>query len=172
MSISYKKSERAVSRVLCPLFWRGGDHFSGARIASGLERSTRKSRTGRPYPRRSATNGAAGRFPMRSCSRRGFPSILLRSRIWWALTPPFHPCQASPAFYRLKLRVVPAVFFSVALSMGSPPVPFRDRLALRSSDFPLPLRRAITSPALIWNIIQCFSLQGQSKTGPAKAGII
>jgi hypothetical protein len=32
-----------------------------------------------------------------------------------------------------------AVFFSVALSMGSPPVPFRDRLALRSSDFPPPI---------------------------------
>ena len=32
-----------------------------------------------------------------------------------------------------------AVFFSVALSMGSPPVPFRDRLALRSSDFPPPV---------------------------------
>jgi len=43
-----------------------------------------------------------------------------------------------------------AVFFSVALSMGSPPVPFRDRLALRSSDFPPPdIRGAITSPALI-----------------------
>jgi len=34
-----------------------------------------------------------------------------------------------------------AVFFSVALSMGSPPVPFRDRLALRSSDFPPPVSR-------------------------------
>ncbi len=43
-----------------------------------------------------------------------------------------------------------AVFFSVALSMGSPPVPFRDRLALRSSDFPPPrIRGAIISPALI-----------------------
>ena len=41
-----------------------------------------------------------------------------------------------------------AVFFSVALSMGSPPVPFRDRLALRSSDFPPLFRGAITSPAL------------------------
>jgi hypothetical protein len=30
-----------------------------------------------------------------------------------------------------------AVFFSVVLSIGSPLVPFRDHLALRSSDFPL-----------------------------------
>lgn len=28
---------------------RGGDHLSGSRIASGLERPTRKSRTGSPY---------------------------------------------------------------------------------------------------------------------------
>jgi hypothetical protein len=38
--------------------------------------------------------------------------------------------------HRFTLTLFGAVFFSVALSMGSPPVPFRDRLALRSSDFP------------------------------------
>jgi hypothetical protein len=32
-----------------------------------------------------------GRFPMWSCSRRGFPSTRHRCRAWWALTPPFHP---------------------------------------------------------------------------------
>ena len=50
-----------------------------------------------------------------------------------------------PTVSPLPLR---AVFFSVALSMGSPPVPFRDRLALWSPDFPPPFRGAITSPAL------------------------
>ena len=40
--------------------------------------------------------------------------------------------------HRFTLAPFGAVFFSVALSMGSPPVPFRDRLALRSSDFPPP----------------------------------
>jgi hypothetical protein len=29
---------------------------------------------------------------MWSCSRRGFPSTPGHPGIWWALTPPFHPC--------------------------------------------------------------------------------
>ena len=65
------------------------------------------------------------RFPMRSCSRRGFPST------------PGRPGSGGLLPHRFTLTLFWAVFFSVALSMGSPPVPFRDRLALRSSDFPL-----------------------------------
>ncbi len=44
-----KKSERAVSRVLCP-GCPGDGHLSGPSIARRHERPTRKSRTGRPYP--------------------------------------------------------------------------------------------------------------------------
>ncbi len=47
-----KKSERVVSRVLSSRFPGSDDHLSGSRIASGHERPTRKSRTGRPYPRK------------------------------------------------------------------------------------------------------------------------
>ncbi len=72
------------------LIAQGGDHLSGPPIARRHERSTRKSRTGRPYSR-----SRGRRFPMRSCSRRGFPSTPGRPGIWWALTPPFHPCPSS-----------------------------------------------------------------------------
>lgn len=51
----------------------------------------------------------------------------------WALTPPFHPY---PALRRGGV-------FSVALSLGLPPVPVRDHPALRCPDFP----RGHTPPA-------------------------
>ena len=98
---------------------RGGDHLSGPLIAQRLERSTRKSRTGRPYP-------LAGTLPYVTLLQAGFSK---HSR------SPGNLVGSYPTVSPLPLR---AVFFSVALSMGSPPVPFRDRLALRSSDFPPP----------------------------------
>jgi len=55
---------------------------------------------------------------------------------WWSLTPPFHPDPA--------LR--PGGLFSVALSRGSLRVGVTHHLALRSPDFPRPLRAAVTRP--------------------------
>src|SRR3990172_7286197 len=127
-----KKSERVVSRVLSSRFPGRDDHLSGPSIARRHERPTRKSRTGRPYPRRTGDASLCGLAPGGVCQA---PGIAAGSG---ELLP-----------HRFTLTPFGAVFFSVALSMGSPPVPFRDRLALRSSDFPLPgNRRAITSPAL------------------------
>src|SRR4030067_447004 len=48
--------------------------------------------------------------PIRPCTGRGLPSPPGHPDGWWALTPPFHP-------YPLR-----GGLFSVALSLGSPPV--------------------------------------------------
>ncbi len=73
-----------VSRVLCPRSRReaglGDHHSSRTAITHGLKQPTRKPRPGRPW-----------RFPIWSCSGRGFPSLPRHRGNWWALTPPFHP---------------------------------------------------------------------------------
>jgi hypothetical protein len=69
--------------------------------------------------------------PIWPCTGRGLPSPAGRPAGWWALTPPFHPCPQ-----RKSKR---AVSFSVALSLGSPPVAVSDLPALRCPDFPPPI---------------------------------
>jgi len=64
--------------------------------------------------------------PIWSCSGWGLPSLRRHRRNWWALTSPFHPYRAQ----------VPGGIFSVALSLGSPPVRVTDHPALWSPDFP------------------------------------
>ncbi len=130
-----KKSERVVSRVLSSRFPGSDDHLSGPSIARRHERPTRKSRTGRPYPPPTSSGGDAS---LCGLAPGGVCQALPVTRESGELLP-----------HRFTLTPFGAVFFSVALSMGSPPVPFRDRLALRSSDFPPSgNRRAIISPAL------------------------
>ena len=65
--------------------------------------------------------------PIRPCTGRGLPSPPGHPDGWWALTPPFHPYP-----FRGGL-------FSVALSLGSPPVAVNDLPALWCPDFPPPL---------------------------------
>ncbi len=65
--------------------------------------------------------------PIRPCTGRGLPSPPGHPDGWWALTPPFHPYP-----FRGGL-------FSVALSLGSPPVAVSDLPALWCPDFPPPL---------------------------------
>ncbi len=78
-----------------------------------------------------------GRFPMWSCSRRGFPSTRHCCRDWWALTPPFHP-------YPLRggLLFCGTVHGVAPCPVSGPPCPAE--LGLSSPRF----RGAITSPAL------------------------
>ena len=55
--------------------------------------------------------GRAGlkRFPIRSCSWRGLPSMPRCRSIWWALTPPFHPYRpkAAVCFLWRSPRITP-----------------------------------------------------------------
>jgi len=74
--------------------------------------------------------------PIWSCSGWGLPSFPGHPGNWWALTSPFHPYPRNAGG-----------IFSVALSLGLPPVAVSDHPALWSSDFP-PVRK--TGPAIIW----------------------
>jgi hypothetical protein len=95
-SSAIKMAGKPVSRILYgawtlpPL--RRGDHSSRSRFAPGLQQPTRGSyRAGPALPSYLALHHA------------GFavPPTLLSGR--WALTPPFHPCQAlSPSATRLR----------------------------------------------------------------------
>ena len=89
-----------------------GNHSSGAVVAGGLLRPTRKRR------------GPRHRFPIWSCSGWGLPSRSVLPPARCALTAPFHPYQ------------FPGGIFSVALSVGSRPPGITWHPALRSPDFP------------------------------------
>ena len=76
---------------------------------------------------------------------------------WWALTPPLHPCHFM------------AVFISVALSLGLPPLAVSQHLALRSPDFPRTRPcgtvLAVTQPA---HILNCSSVPDINTTMPTR----
>jgi len=113
--------ERTVSRVLFPApvtHVRGDDHSSRTAVADGLKQPTRKSRTGRPQT-----------LPYLALLRMGFTEL------------PTSPPELVSSY--LTVSPLPAVaealtggLLSVALSLGSPPVPVRNHPALRSPDFP------------------------------------
>ena len=69
--------------------------------------------------------------------RVGFAEPRCHHRGWCALTAPFHPYQMR---YTAVARSVcqPGGLFSVALSLGSPPLDVIQHPALRSPDFPPP----------------------------------
>ena len=175
-----KRPQRAVSRILFPAFaWRrgkrrrspnarlrrGDDHSSSPVIADGIQRPTRRLRTGRPMAP-----------PYLVLLRAGFclPPTLRPARC--ALTAPFHPylrhADRMPGMSRARLaprplpdpmhpvhlggvvaralrrdhsafdRHVEGGMFSVPLSFGLPRPGITRRTALRSSDFPLPGARS------------------------------
>ncbi len=112
----------SVPRSGCPR--RGGDHSSGTAVADGLKQPTREPRTGRPQT-----------LPYSALLRMGFtehptsPPDLVSSYL--TLSP-------SPRQRHRKAATTPGGLLSVALSLGSPPVPVRNHPALRSPDFPPP----------------------------------
>jgi hypothetical protein len=99
-----------------------GNHSSGMRVATHLERPTRKRA-------RAARCGFRRVFPYLVLLPAGFalPSPLPSTRC--ALTAPFQPCRHACA----RLGGI----FSVALSVGSRPPGVTWRRAMRSPDFPL-----------------------------------
>ena len=110
--------EQAVSRIL----------FAPC---AGGHSSARPTRVPGRFPLTSG--GPPLRYPYLALLRVGFTVPFRSPETRWALTPPFHPYPATPGG-----------LFSVALSLGSPPVPLRNHAALRSPDFPL--RRATERP--------------------------
>ena len=79
--------------------------------------------------------------------RVGFAESRCHHQDWCALTAPFHPYQARCT---AVIRSVhgPGGLFSVALSLGSPPLDVIQHPALRSPDFPPP---AWQRRAIIWS---------------------
>src|SRR5215831_2276499 len=80
-----------------------------------------------------------------SCSGWGLPSFQCHHWNWCALTAPFHPYQALRAAGLPAARLPatscrsarrPGGLFSVALSLGSPPLDVIQHPALWSPDFP------------------------------------
>ena len=93
-------------------------HFSGTRVTPGLVRPT--------WVEGWAIPAAVSYGPLFGLASGGVCKAIQSPECWWALTPPFHPYPASR----------PGGVFSVALSLGFPPVPVRDHPALRCPDFP------------------------------------
>ena len=127
MGIMRKRSERVVSRVLFPRLPEGGDHLSGPMIAHWHERSTRKSRTGRPY-------SLAGSASLCDLAPGGvFQAFPVAREPGGALTPPFHPypCGRSSFLWHCPWGR-PLSRFGTALPCGArtflPPFPGSDHL--------------------------------------------
>src|SRR6476646_2879123 len=97
-----KGSQRPVSRILFPAFRRGDNHSSSNAIAGGIQRPTRRLRTGRPVEP-----------PYLALLRAGIclPPMLPPARC--ALTATFHPYPLADASGRY---VVCATFLQVALT--------------------------------------------------------
>jgi len=105
-----------ISRVLFPTRSPGDDHFSGPPVAEAAL-ATVPGSAGRAILRRGV---AAPCFPIWSCSRWGLPCLRCHHRSGELL----------PRHFTLTRRLAPAGgFFSVALSLGSPPVAVSDHPA-------------------------------------------
>ena len=100
-------------------FATDGGHSSSPEVTRGVQQPTRGPRPGRPQTP-----------PYSVLLRVGFSLPAMSPRRRCALTAPFHPCHP-PGF--------PGEFggvFSVALSLGSPPLAVNQHAALWSPDFP------------------------------------
>ena len=97
----------------------GDDHSSSPEVTRGVQQPTRGPRPGRPQT------------PLYSVLLRvGFSLPAVSPRRRCALTAPFHPCH--PRGFPREFGGV----FSVALSLGSPPLAVNQHAALWSPDFP------------------------------------
>src|SRR6187402_757684 len=132
-----KRRSRRVSRILSAVAgralrrhrFRRDDHSSRPGIARGLQRPTRRLRTGRPLDPPTCVDEPVP--PYLVLLRAGFclPPTLPPARC--ALTAPFHPYLAAALEARRR-----AVYFLCHWSVRSPCPGVTRRTALRSSDFP------------------------------------
>ena len=142
-----KWSERTVSRVLCPAaVTRNGVTIIplGPPLPVASSSLTRESRTGRPQA-----------LPYLALLRMGFTEL-----------PTSPPALVSSCLTLSPLprqgQALAGGLLSVALSLGSPPVPVKDHPALWSPDFPPPAfahgsgRRR--SPGFLQPPIQCSAI--------------
>lgn len=83
----------AVSRILSPLKFRGGNHLSGITVTSNLERPTQEEAGA------SFCWMVIQRLPLFGLASDGVCQASLLPDCWWALTSPFHP------YFRLRLRL-------------------------------------------------------------------
>ena len=128
----------------------GDDHSSGAAVAGCLVRPNPEAfRRATCLPHQPTLPGRvrSGTPPYLVLLRVGFAESRCRHRDWCALTAPFHPYQARCTLTSRSVRC-PGGLFSVALSLGSPPLEVIQHPALRSPDFPPP---AFRQRAIIWS---------------------
>ena len=88
-------------------------------------------------PPRYSGKWTTGAPPYLVLLRVGFTESRCHHRDWCALTAPFHPYQAGCTAVTHSVHG-PGGLFSVALSLGSPPLDVIQHPALRSPDFPPP----------------------------------
>jgi len=108
--------ETVISRVLFPCAIQDSDHSSGTSIARHLKRPTRELQAG--------------------CSQALPYLVLLRMGFTKPATSPPQLVSSYLTFSPLPGSKRPGGIFSVALSLGSPPVRVTDHPALWSPDFP------------------------------------
>ena len=139
--LTYSRRKKDVSRVLSHPKYRAAMiiHLGQALPTASSDR-TRKLSGEQPVshldpPRWGESEG--GTPPYLVLLRVGFAESRCRHRDWCALTAPFHPYQAQGTLTSQSVCGHGGLF-SVALSLGSPPLDVIQHPALRSPDFPLP----------------------------------
>lgn len=142
-----RSASGSVSRVLSL-----DDHLSRTPVARRLKHATR-TYDGQPY-----------RVPICACSRWGFPSRAVAD----ALVRSYRTVSAFLPLPRAEARVRGGVFFSVALSVGSPRPAVSWHLALWSPDFPHIRRCAIVWPAREWYSSKSKAARLRETRSPSK----
>ena len=153
MMLGIRKSPQSgpVSRILSrpALGSGGGDHSSSPAVARGVQRPTRGLRPGQPQTP-----------PYLVLLRVGFSLPALSPGRRCALTAPFHPCH--PGF-RPEFGGV----FSVALSLGSPPLAVNQHTALGVRTFLPGLTSAAATARPALRTLKLTGPAARAKSAPA-----
>ena len=163
--LSLTRKEKAVSRVLFrPKRWAATTIHLGQSLPTASSDRTRRLPGEQPVSHLDPPccgESWLGTPPYLVLLRVGFAESRCRHRDWCALTAPFHPYQARCTLASHSV-CGPGGLFSVALSLGSPPLEVIQHPALRSPDFPPPTWqwRAIIWPSSSWNT----ALPGRGRT--------
>ena len=163
----YFRTKETVSRVLFrPNFRAAMIIHLGQTLPTASSDRTRRLQASNLSP--TSSHHASGRSKMGTppylvLLRVGFTESRCHHRDWCALTAPFHPYQAQCTAVIRSTHGLGGLF-SVALSLGSPPLDVIQHPALRSPDFP-PFtwqRRAIIWPPSSQKVRRCSALSVHS----------